>query len=269
MDEIVARYHWTADALIAARRWHYRHSMRPFFRATILAMSCFALLAGVCMVATGEFAEGMMVAGFGSLMLLGRATSTPWFVQRQFRQRTDQDDEFVWQFTRENIQINTSHSRTECDWSAFQKIVKTPDGYLIYPNPQIFHWLPREAFASDVEFARLSQLAEEHGVRVLDISGESFRQRFRFQTKNILWAITWSCIWAAAFSFLKTFIVQHRPLGDLPWSTMAVAVYLPLLLIVSMPAVAIGALFGRTRAGALVGLMLVAVCFILALAIML
>jgi hypothetical protein len=64
-------------------------------------------------------------------------------------------------------------------------------------------------------------------------------------------------------------VIQHRPLNDLPWTTIALAIYVPLLLTISMPAIAIGTLFGRTGAGVIAALILIAVCLGLSLAVML
>jgi hypothetical protein len=207
MDEIVARFRWTVDELIAARRWHYRQTMRPFFRGAIWVFALLFFVAGIGILVSGELGDGAIVSGLGGLIALSLTIGTPWLARFQFRHRPDQNVEVEWRIKTDNIQIIAPHSRTEADWSAFHKVVKTPAGFLFYLNPQLFHWIPRDAFGDGADFVQIPQFAEKRGIQVVDMEDRSFRRQFRFQTKNMLWAMFPMCIGAGAFSFL---ILQQR-----------------------------------------------------------
>lgn len=266
MDEVIIKYRWTIDELIAALRWHYRHTTRPFFRRALLGMAIFIFVAGIGVLVGGDLKAGAFCAGLGLLMILGLTAVTPWQARRQFRHSPHKDAEIEWRISAEQLKTISPHSRTEADWTAPSKIVKTPEGLLVYFGPQSFHWIPRHGFANDADFASVAQLAEKQARQFLNID-ETAKRRFQFSVKNLLWATFWVCIWAAAFSFLKTFLSAHRPIGNLPWLTSASAVWFPAFLIICTPVIAIGAFFGRTRRGALIGVILAAICLASALAV--
>jgi hypothetical protein len=87
-------------------------------------------------------------------------TFLKWRVRRRFAKRPDAGAETEWRFTPEVVLLATSSSRSERLWNNFIKLVESPSGVLLYPNPTMFHWIPRHAFASDLEYARFLQLAE-------------------------------------------------------------------------------------------------------------
>src|SRR5262245_41923317 len=97
MGEVVARYRWTVDELVAARRWHYLHTTRPFFRGAIWVLSVLFFVTGIGVLASGEVAAGAMMSGFACLIAFGLTIGTPWLSRLQFRKRTDQNAEIEWQ----------------------------------------------------------------------------------------------------------------------------------------------------------------------------
>ena len=42
-------------------------------------------------------------------------------------------------------------------------------GYLLYPQPQLFNWLPRHVFQSEEEFAAFYELAKEKVAKCREI----------------------------------------------------------------------------------------------------
>lgn len=74
---------------------------------------------------------------------------------------------------------------------------------------------------------------------------------FRFSLANVLRAMAWMCVSGACFSMLRE---AHHQSQVLPQSVLdALAIPLAFLMIWS-PFVAVGALFGATKRGMLIGL---------------
>ncbi len=157
---IVARYRWTADELTRGYEAHQEQQWRRGFRLALIVLP--GALAGLTWLAAG--ASLPVFVGLGCAVGLYLAfydrTFLKWRVRRQFRKRTDAGDDTEWRFTPDVIYQATSSSRTEQLWNTYSKMVESPSGVLLYPNPTMFHWIPRHAFASDLEYARFLQLAE-------------------------------------------------------------------------------------------------------------
>ena len=267
MDKIVARYRWTIEELTKGLRWHYRHTTRPFFRGALWVLIILICMGGIGILVFSNTWDGAIVTAIGFLMLLSMAAGTPWLARRQFRQNPNQNAEIEWRLSPEIVQIIGPHSSTQAEWSAISKVVQTPDGLLLYFAPQFFHWIPRNGFATEAEFDSAIELSRKNCQQFVKVGKSPIIQRFRFRVRNLLWTTFWVCIWAAALSHLITFVRNHRPLQGLPWWILLTAVWLPVFIVVWTPAIAIGALFNRTRHGAVIGLIIAAILVAMALAI--
>ena len=86
----------------------------------------------------------------------------------------------------------------------------------------------------------------------------------RFSLANVLRATAWLCICAGSFSFLAS---QYRQPSDPParWTPHPELELAFIFLFVWTPFVAIGALFGRTKRGMIVGIAVVMVLLLIAL----
>ncbi len=57
------------------------------------------------------------------------------------------------------------YSNCEFVWSAYYKIVQSPEGFLFYLEKQIFNWLPRHALNCKEDLSRLERLIQQAAVR--------------------------------------------------------------------------------------------------------
>lgn len=165
LDEapIVARYRWTAEELINGYAAHQQHIRRRGFRLAMIVLYALLVLSGIAWLLSAVGPTPSILASiaiFGFYLYFANRTVWKWRVRRQFRKRPDAGDDIEWRFTPDVIYGASSSSRSELMWSNFSKMVQAPFGVLLYPNPTIFHWIPRHAFESDLEYARFLQLAE-------------------------------------------------------------------------------------------------------------
>jgi hypothetical protein len=160
MDPIIVKYQWTVEVYREALRWSMRQRIRPVFRYAIILLAGFFWIAGFYFLKV----EGVTTATLLSFSLgLYWMAIFPVMVAikcRRFKNRPDYGAEVEWQITPEKLTLRTANASSEANWKVFAKVVQTPKGFLFYPNLEIFHWLPRQGFASEDSYVQLAQLAQ-------------------------------------------------------------------------------------------------------------
>jgi len=173
---IVIRFRWTADELLQANRYHFRHTCRPIFRFGLHFIFAFLFLGGVLMLTMPSpdgktplpLSIGFLIAGIYWFAV--RPFERRWTVRRQISKRPDRDLDIEWQVAADKILAQSALARSEVSWQAFTKVVRTPAGVLLYPFDRLFHWLPRHGFANDVEFEKFVELAKGKVPRHFDVA---------------------------------------------------------------------------------------------------
>ncbi len=109
----------------------------------------------------------LVVVGALSLVfpLIMRSTTV-----RHFSKRPDKDMDLEWQISSDRLVTKTSLSNAETSWSMIATVIRTPAGFLFYPNDQIFHWLPLHGFRDQADVERLADMAQSR-VRQYSMAG--------------------------------------------------------------------------------------------------
>jgi hypothetical protein len=162
-QSVTIKYCWTADELLMAYRYHFRHTCRPVFRFglhTIFALMLVAGIAGIIKGGDRFLATSIALVAAGIYWFAVRPFERRWMIRRQFAKRPDKNIELEWHVTSDQIQTRNCLGHSEFSWQAITKLVQAPTGIMLYPNDQIFHWLPRHGFASDADFKEFIDLAK-------------------------------------------------------------------------------------------------------------
>jgi YcxB-like protein len=170
MEEIVAEYVWTVDELVTARKWHVRQGILRYVRVLVWGLIVFFLGLGLLTLIVLRDAAGITGIVIGLFLLFIHLIVDPWLIRRQFDKRPDQGIAVEWRFLPDLILIENALGKSEVQWDAFYEVVQSPDGFLFCANKQIFHWLPRHAFARDDDFTQLLRLAEQKARKFRQIS---------------------------------------------------------------------------------------------------
>jgi hypothetical protein len=157
---VTIRFRWTVNDLLRAHRYHFRHSCRLVFRFGLHLIFALVILGGYGLYQSGKSFAGIAFAFGGVYWFTLRPFERRWMLRRQLNKNPARDIEFEWQVDSDKIFARSSLAQAEFSWQAFSKMVSTPAGVLLYPNDQIYHWLPRHGFASDPEFKRFVELAK-------------------------------------------------------------------------------------------------------------
>jgi len=173
---VTIRFRWTADRLLQASRYHFRHTCRPVFRFGLHFLFGIVMLGGVLVGTSSDSGDKARLAVSSGFFVVGiywfviRLFERRWMIRRQFSKRPDRDIEVEWQVASDKIFARSTLAQTEIAWQASTKMVRTPTGVMLYPNDQMYHWLPRHGFASDAEFERFVEIAKTKIQRHYDVA---------------------------------------------------------------------------------------------------
>jgi len=89
----------------------------------------------------------MLVVSLYFLVLL--PLEARWWHRRRFRLRPDADAQLEYALSGDGISARAEGlAESRSAWTAVFKVLRTPAGFLVYPNEQVMYWLPRDGFTS-------------------------------------------------------------------------------------------------------------------------
>lgn len=149
-------------------RWHALHS-GPHAAARLVRSYVIALSAGAILFA---WLVGQVRLGTMANLLIGLVVTIvalwayegwvrPWRVGRFFAKQSFNHEELAFTFTPTHVVFVAAHTRTELKWSAFHRVVATPEGMLLYTQEHWFKWVPRSGFGPG-DFGKAARLARTH-----------------------------------------------------------------------------------------------------------
>lgn len=130
---------WFGAAMLAAFTFSLAYEHR--FRSETL----FPLILGILMV---------------SLPLLIRFAA-----KRNFEKSPLRGKPIHWEITREQLRNQTAESEAVFNWNMLSEARETKDGFLLFPQPRIAHWLPKHGFQSEDDVSRLRCLIRESRIK--------------------------------------------------------------------------------------------------------
>ena len=65
---------------------------------------------------------------------------------------------FNWTFSEQELQGEGEQSSFKTAWNQFAETVSTPNGLLLYPVKNIYYWIPRNGFSSDLDYEAAKRL---------------------------------------------------------------------------------------------------------------
>jgi hypothetical protein len=161
---ITASFRWSADELLTAQRVHMRHS--PHFRKIQRGrwiIAPFGILVGVFILLQHGFQPVGLLGLF--CIIVGAVLSVfPLVVRRMtlkhYARRPDRDMLVTWEFHPDHIVSKTEASTATMEWRMISRVLQAAQGFLLYPNDRVFHWLPAHAFREPMDLEAFTQLAK-------------------------------------------------------------------------------------------------------------
>ena len=69
------------------------------------------------------------------------------------------DKEIAWEISLDSLVCRSDLGSSQFIWAALTKVVQTSEGFLLYPNDHICHWLPTSAFRNHEDLTHFVELA--------------------------------------------------------------------------------------------------------------
>jgi hypothetical protein len=160
---ILASFRWVSGELLSAQRVHMRYSSsgRKFRRAVFIT-GPLAILFGIGILVT----HGIHPVGLFFIIIGAALLASPLFARRMtlkhYAQRPDRDMLVSWEFYPDRIISKTEASSASMEWRMISRVLRTKQGFLLYPNDRIFHWLPIHAFRQSTDIESFAQLAKSN-----------------------------------------------------------------------------------------------------------
>jgi hypothetical protein len=85
--------------------------------------------------------------------------------RRRFRGNPNANQKIVWRFDEEKVEDSMEGASSVRVWSKFIEVKEVRDGFLLFPQPRLAHWLPKHAFASEADVSGFRDLVRANGIK--------------------------------------------------------------------------------------------------------
>ncbi|HEX7261398.1 MAG TPA: YcxB family protein [Luteolibacter sp.] len=162
MPPITVRFRWTLEDLLTGRKLSLRLNRSLFYIRIALGIALIGFGIRKYLLGDPLWVFFLSFAIILPIALLVKSVIQKQLIRRQFSKRPDANAEVAWTVTDQGISASSPHSKSEIQWSAFQRVIATPAGFLFMPNRQIFHFIPTRAFETPADIENLKTLARQH-----------------------------------------------------------------------------------------------------------
>ena len=142
--ELVSKYIFNVESLERGNYWHMNSPRRSkislFLNSALLIMAIFF-----------SIKKNYILAGFNIFIiifsLLLQKLSKSLF-NNQLRKNPQYDKDVIHKFNESGFESITDNSTGKFEWNALLKTTITPDGILLYPQENLFYWIPNNSMES-------------------------------------------------------------------------------------------------------------------------
>ena len=166
---IQATYHWTADDMVQAQLLHTTGTRGRYRWLRLVALGSMMLVATTLFVQQGIFDTRILgfVAVAWIAVMISEVSRHPMWVERKARRLFDRhmsDRQRVrMTITDQGIEsVTDGMGEGQAAWSDIERVLETPDGFLLYLSKQVFLWVPKRAFRPKTDLKRFIKMVKKH-----------------------------------------------------------------------------------------------------------
>lgn len=159
-DSITAQSAFTEASLMQGMSTHLFYQNRFLYIYPIIGVV--ALLVGFVTWWLIDNVVLLSILLFPALILLMFVPYNRWLLRRNIRKLPNLNKKVAWQLDAAGINGQGEGFNFSQSWASMYETMQAPAGLLIYPQKNVFYWLPREAFATPADFDAAAALAREH-----------------------------------------------------------------------------------------------------------
>lgn len=167
---IELNFTWTFEDSLAAGHWCWKQQCRPALRVAGHITAAVFLTACLIILVTAKFAIIPFLGLFAGIYYYClRPSESKWRKRRAFEKRSERDLAIHWEFSGSGILAQSELGRSELVWRALHCLAETPEGFLLYVTPEIYHFLPMRGFHNSEDIGKFRELFHEMNIRHLQI----------------------------------------------------------------------------------------------------
>lgn len=140
----------TVERYKLAMKLNMKHSY-PIRRWLGLVVAVVAIVIGVQILFYSEFELTMIgggVLGAGIGLLIKRFTLYSWAAKSAFKNKPEQESVII-EADNGGLSAQTESGESRNKWKAFLKFIECDEGLLLYFQPRLYLWIPRDAKFTD------------------------------------------------------------------------------------------------------------------------
>jgi len=160
---LVCRYLWTEEEAWKVSVYHWKKSGRwPPLWVAYLVFGGILVFSVWKLLTHGFEVSSLALFLLTTFLLLLIKYATRWRHRLRFPRRADRDALMEYQVSEEGIAFKAEAlSEGRAPWAAVLKVLRVPDGVLVYRREQEMYWLPDEGFPSADAIAEVERLLRE------------------------------------------------------------------------------------------------------------
>lgn len=152
------------EEVLKGVKLHLRYNSSVYRKSTFF-VGIAALLIATLIFLQGDPDVGTAAVGGVGIFLLLSPFWTRWFFLRSFkksfRQLPNLGKEILWNFDEENLSGQGDGFEFRTTWANMHEAIITSQGFLIYPQKGVFHWIPATAFDNPTAFTEVGKVIKQ------------------------------------------------------------------------------------------------------------
>lgn len=159
---VTARYRWDTPTL---RRGFALHRRMQWTTKLVLLFAVGITCWGISDALTAtHWISAVPPLFFGLFLLFGSGPLAAWQFDRAARRSPSFGSEMIYTFDPEQIVNSGEGHHSTFTWKKLYSATVAEEGILLYPNKNLFHWIPVTAFASPTDIAIVQSYLQQNGV---------------------------------------------------------------------------------------------------------
>lgn len=160
MESCRAEYKWTADQLLDATWSHAKNSSFRLFQWMFIAVGILSGLFGLAFWYTELKGLSFPLILLSLYTIFLRRNIQNWQIRRQFKNRKDQGITISFNFSEEEVAIESAQSKGSFGWENYPSATQGKKGVVLYQDTERYHWIPASGFKSTEDYETFLELAK-------------------------------------------------------------------------------------------------------------
>lgn len=155
---LTVKFTLSADEALGGQRMYYRFfasAWQRFNYRYLAAIGVLLLLGGANLIALQWLFRlnlslwlNLFLVFYGAYLILWRTVIWPRKIKKEFAKYPGFDEDRVVIFTDGKISGQTSHSKTEMDWSRYARFVETDNLFVLFAPPRAMSTIPKRVLSA-------------------------------------------------------------------------------------------------------------------------